>query len=268
MADLGGVFDAVAGGFLPDRLKLDEVGFKTAFEAQRLRDEAAGVKLTIEGFCGEIGVSERVLRRARAGQATLPRHQVIAMATRLSCAPGAFLTPFPNSVAAWNERGRRDLAAWPVPLRLVTSWVELTDRLTRADVVKTQWRDEALSLAAAPALDAFRDRVAYARKVAETNPAMAAAALQDAAGDLAPHRLHPLVGRYVGRRSLGDGYVGMVYVLEMWVQPRTEDPGHTVDRSDEPLGYSDVEGMHAGDVDVEARWLEWEGKPRLAIWPD
>ncbi len=267
MADLGGVFDAVVGGFLPDRLKLDEVGFKAAFEAQRLRDEAAGTKLTFESYCSEVGISERVLRRARSGQATLPRHQVLAMAARLGCVPGNFVTAFPASVAAWNERGRRELAAWPVPLRLVRSWVELTNHLARADVVKTLWRDEALSLAAAPALDAFRERVTYAQKVAQANPAMAAASLQDAAGDLAPHGLHPLLGRYVGRRSLGDGYIGMVYVLEMWVQPRTGDLLHVVDRGDEPLATSDAEGGHDGDVDVEAIWLEWEGKPRLALWP-
>jgi hypothetical protein len=122
-------------------------------------------------------------------------------------------------------------------------------------------------LVAAPALDAFRERVAYAQKVAKTNPAMAAASLQDAAGDLAPHGLHPLFGRYVGRQALGDGYIGMVYALEVWAQPRTEDLLHVVDRSDEPFGTSEIEGHHAGDVDIEAGWLEWEGKPRLALWP-
>ena len=267
MADIGGVFDAVAGGFLPDRLKLDDLAFKAAFEAQRLRDEATGVRLTIESFCFEIGLNERVLRRARAGQATLPRHQILKMAARLACAPGHFVSAFPASVAAWDERGRRELAAWPVPLRLVRSWVEFTNPLALADAVKTLWRDEALSLGAAPALDAFRDAVAYALKVARTSPAMAAASLQDAARDLSPHGLHPLFGRYVGRRPLGDGYIGMVYAVEVWVQPRTEDLLHVVDRSDEPFGTSEMEGFHAGDADVEAGWLEWEGKPRLALWP-
>jgi len=126
-----------------------------------------------------------------------------------------------------------------------------------------------ISLAAAPAIDAFREALGYARKLAKTNPAIAAAALKDAAADLREHGLYVLSGRFVARRYVpvpDYGATELVYVLEVWVRQDTEDLGHVVDRSDEPRTLSVDENDYGGEANVAERWLTWEGKTRLALW--
>lgn len=271
MADLGGVFDAHTEGFLPDRLTLKEDSFKAVFDSLRSREEATGRKLTFEAFSEEVGINERVLRRARAGQITLARFQVLKMAERLGCPAGKIAGPANAVKKAQQERNRREMLAWPVPLREVDSWVRFLDDLVTANIVRTEWRDDVLSLAAAPGIDAFKAAVTYASQVMKTNPAIAAATLKDAAEDLQTHGLHVLTGRYVARRrSLETDLVGVEieYVLEVWVRRETEDLKRTVDRSHEPLTTSDEEDFWIDDFDVTERWLAWEGKRRLALWPE
>lgn len=270
MADLGGVFDASVGDFLPDRLMLREEGFKGAFQAFRTREEADGRKATLETLCDDVGINERVLRAARAGEKTLPRHQVLKLADCMGCTV-ADIVRMPDEAArrARVERDRRELAAWPVPLRGVQSWTGFVKLLTNANVIRPLWRDDVLDLVAAPIIDSFRRTLAYADRVARENPATAAAALKDAAEDLRAHGLHVLEGRYVGRVGASDDEpvrVHLSLVLEVWIRREAEDPGHVVDRSREPMTISDEEDFFFDDGELPERWLAWEGKRQLALW--
>lgn len=266
MADLGGTFDPVIMGFLPDRLILNDEGFMRSFE----KLQAANRRLTLEVFSHELDINERVLRRARSGRGTLPRFQVLKIAERLGCSPGDIIEdPFGAARKAKDERDQRDMTAWPVPLREVTSWVQFARHLVDACSVRTGWRDGVLSLVAAPAIDAFKAAVHYASRIARENPAIAAATLQDAANDMQAHGLHVLTGRYVARRRdpISEyGTVQMVYVLEVWIRRETEDLTHVVDRRDEPMTTSEEEEDYIDDHRAVKDWLTWEGKRRLALW--
>jgi hypothetical protein len=125
-------------GLVPARLVIRKEGFDAAFEAFRARERDAGRKATHETFCEEMGVNERVLRkardnRARDGRTTLPRHQVEKMVARLGCQLGDIVEdPGEEERRRRSERDRRELATWPVPLRRVESWVDLADDLWKA----------------------------------------------------------------------------------------------------------------------------------------
>lgn len=86
MADFPGDHGPCIGDLLPSRLTLDEERFSAAFEALQRAEQDTGRKMTQALFCAEVGVNERVLRAAKAGARTLPRHQVLRMAARLGCA--------------------------------------------------------------------------------------------------------------------------------------------------------------------------------------
>lgn len=271
MADLGGVFDAPLSAFLPERLTLRDERFKAAFEALRRREEATGRKLTIEAFSEAVGINERVLRKARAGRATLARFQVVEMAKRLGCAAGNIIED-PNGVhrKEREERDRREMAAWPVPLREVSSWVDFTKDLQRARISPPAYRDDVLTLAAAPAIDAFRAALTYAQRLSAANPAIAAATLKDAAEDLRFHGVRVLVGRYMGRRHSPESEheaVQISHVMQVHLRREAEDTGHVVDRSADPMTCSDAEEIWCDDDAQIASWLAWEGKERLSLWP-
>jgi hypothetical protein len=258
---------------LPERVTLHNEAFTDAFAAFRLREEAAGRKVTYETFSDEAGINERVFRKARTGHGKLPRHQVLKIAERLGCTPSSIvkrsIVEDPDRVAklkAEDERDRKDMAAWPVPLREVVSWTEFVEHLKMVESARPTWGDDVLSLAAAPAIDAFDAALRYSSQVAKDNPAMAAAALKDAAADLQALDLHVLAGRYVARRD-GDhhSYMELVYVLEVWIRREAEDLAHMVDRSSEPMCTTMAENEE-DDTDVIDGWLAWEGKRRLSLW--
>lgn len=145
------------------------------------------------------------------------------------------------------------------------------EHLAKADVVQPDpsWRDDVLSLDAAPALDTFNTALRYYSQVAKETPAIAAAALKDAADDLRAFELHVLAGRYLARRKITDTdnpyrTVELVYVLEVWIRRETEDLTHVVDRSNEPMSTSGEEEW--ADEDRLEVWLAWEGKRRLFLW--
>ncbi len=276
MTDLGSDFNVLTDHCyppLPERPKLDNTALKSAFESLRRREEEAGRKFTFETFSEEVGINERVLRRARARGIPLPRHQVLRMAERLGCAPGSIVI-FEDSrnpaetarLKAQNERDRKDMVAWPVPLREIASWTEFVEHLKMVESTRPTWGDDVLSLAAAPAIDAFKAALHYSSQVVKDNPAMAAAALKDAAADLQALDLHVLAGRYLARRDCDYGTVGLVYVLEVWIRREVEDLAHVVDRSNEPMWTSEEENQYSDDTDMNDGWLAWEGKRRLFLW--
>jgi hypothetical protein len=254
---------------LPDRPTLDAAAFKRAFEELQRREQKAGRTITLEAFNEKAGINDRVFRKARTKHTTLPRHQVLKIAELLGCQPESIVEPFRKhpSPSVWDERDCKDRAAWPVPLREVASWVEFVEHLVRANSVRPSWRDDVLSLAAAPAIDAFNTALRHSSLVAkEDNPAIAAAMLKDAADDLLALDLHVLAGRYLARTETGNSYgsVELVYVLEVWIRRETEDLAHVVDRSHEPMCTSDGEDSHQDDEGEE--WLAWQGKQRLFLW--
>ena len=265
-------------GLVPARLVIRKAGFDAAFEAFRARERDAGRKATHETFCEEMGVNERVLRRARDsrardGRTTLPRHQVERMAARLGCPPGDIVEdPGEEERRQRIERDRRELAAWPVPLRKVSSWVDLADDLWSAGRLDRGYGDEVVDLTTASAIDAFVLALDYARKVMPDHRAVAAATLKDAAADLEAHGLHVLAGRYMGRGHPGpDSPMGgptLHRSLVLRIRRETEAPAFTVDRTAEPLSVSDEEDWFVDDVSANEAWLAWEGKIRLALWPD
>ena len=265
-------------GMVPDRLVLRKNGFDTAFEAFRARERDAGRKATHETFCEEMGVNVRVLRRARDGstrdgRTTLPRYQVERMVARLGCQLGDIVEdPGEEERRRRIERDRRELAGWPVPLREVASWVGLADDLWRAGRVDCGYGDDVVDLATASAIDAFVLALDYARKMMPAHRAVAAATLKDAAADLGAHGLHVLAGRYMGRGHPGpDSPTGgptLHRSLVLRIRRETEDPAFTVDRSAEPLSVSDEEDWFVDDLAANDAWLAWEGKLRLALWPD
>ena len=249
MTDLGSDFNVLTDHCyppLPERPKLDNTALKSAFESLRRREEEAGRKFTFETFSEEVGINERVLRRARARGIPLPRHQVLRMAERLGCAPGSIVI-FEDSrnpaetarLKAQNERDRKDMVAWPVPLREIASWTEFVEHLKMVESTRPTWGDDVLSLAAA---------------------------LKDAAADLQALDLHVLAGRYLARRDCDYGTVGLVYVLEVWIRREVEDLAHVVDRSNEPMWTSEEENQYSDDTDMNDGWLAWEGKRRLFLW--
>lgn len=121
-------------------------------------------------------------------------------------------------------------------------------------------------------IDAFVLALDYARKMMPDHRAVAAATLKDAAADLEAHGLHVLAGRYMGRGHPGpDSAMGgptLHRSLVLRIRRETEDPAFTVDRSAEPLSVSDEEDWFVDDVPANAAWLAWEGKSRLALWPE
>ncbi len=197
---------------------------------------------------------------------------MLKIAERLGCAPWTIVEhPGPPGLKAQDERDRKDRTAWPVPLREVASWVEFVEHLGRANAVRPGWKDDVLSLAAAPAIDAFKAALRYSSQVAKDNPAIAAAALKDAADDLRAYDLHVLAGRYLARRHSTEtdnpySTAQLVYVLEVWIRRETEDLAHVVDRSSEPMWTSEEEDWNSDDDDVTEGWLAWEGKRRLFLW--
>ena len=52
------------------------------------------------------------------------------------------------------------------------------------------------------------------------------------------------------------------------IRREIEDSAFTVDRGAEPLSLSDEEDWFVDDVGANEAWLAWEGKNRLALWPD
>jgi hypothetical protein len=277
MIDPNSVLAAWGSRPLPERVTLDNKAFTNAFEAFRLREEAAARKVTYETFSDEVGVNERVLRKTRTGQGKLPRHQVQNIAKRLGCTPWSIVErPESPSLKAQNERDQKDRVAWPVPLREVASWVEFVEHLERANSVRPSWKDDVLSLAAAPAIDAFKAALRYSSQVAKDNPAIAAAALKDAAEDLQAYGLHVLVGRYVARGDSRQSYddmsteiiTVMIHVLEVWICREIEDLTHVVGRSNEPMCGSEQELWNSNDNDLTEGWLAWEDKRRLFLWRD
>ncbi|PZR09196.1 MAG: hypothetical protein DI532_20585 [Azospirillum brasilense] len=260
-------------GMVPARLTLAKGGFEGAFDAFRAREREAGRKATFETFCEDVGVNERVLRRAREGQGKLPRHQVRKMAERLGCRLGDIAeAPGAEERRLREERDKLEMARWPVPLSKVSSWLELVQDLWIADPTEPAYSDDVLSLETAASIDAFVLAFRYAVRMAPDHKAIAAATLKDAAADLEAHGLHVLVGRYMARRQpQGETWqVGSTLHRAMVVQIRREesDPGFTVDRSAEPFITSDEEDFHVDDPDVNAAWLAWEGKQRLSLWPE
>lgn len=267
VTDLGSVLETWDHRPLPERVTLNNTAFTAAFEAFRRREEEVSRKPTFETFSDQVGINERVLRKARAGHVTLPRHQVLKIAERLDCAPRSIVEhPVPAEFKAQDERDRKDRIAWPVPLREVASWVEFVEHLGRANAVRPCWKDDVLSLTAAPAIDAFKAALRYSSQIAKDNPAISAAALKDAADDLRAYDLHVLAGRFLARRE-GDNAYGttdLVHVLEVWIRRETEDLAHIVDRSSEPMSCSELEDQ--ADNDEIDEWLAWEGKRRLFLW--
>ncbi|WP_426954569.1 hypothetical protein [Muricoccus radiodurans] len=265
-------------GMVPARLVIRREGFDAAFEAFRAKERDAGRKATHETFCEDVGVNERVLRRARDsrardGRTTLPRHQVEKMAERLGCRPSDIVEdPGEEERRRRLERDRRELAAWPVPLRRVESWVDLVGDLGNAGRMDFGYGDDVVDLATASAIDAFGLALDYARRMMSTHRAVAAATLKDAAADLEAHGLHVLAGRFMGRGHPGpDSPTGgptLHRSLVFRIRRETEDPAFTVDRSAEPLSVSDEEDWFVDDGAANDAWLSWEGKRRLALWPE
>lgn len=258
-------------GMVPARLTLSK-GFEAAFEAFQAGEREAGRKATLEAFCEDVGINERVLRRAREGQGTLPRHQVRRMAERLGCELGDIVeAPGAEESRLREERDRAEMARWPVPLTAVSSWVDFVRDLWIADPVEPAYGDEVLDLEAAAPIDAFVQAVRYAVRMAPDHKAIAAATLKDAAADLEAHGLRVLVGRYMARRRPQEGtwQGGSSLHRTMVVRIRREgsDSAFTVDRSAEPFFTSDKEDFHLDDHDLTVAWLAWEGKDRLSLWP-
>lgn len=152
---------------LRERLTLDDEAFTRALGEFRRREQEAGRPGTLGCLCEAAGINDRVFRRARTKHTTLPRHQVVNLAKLLGCQPLSIVFRKPP----WDERDLKDRIAWPVPLREVASWVEFVEEhLARADSVLSTWNDDVLSLAAAPALDAFNTALRYSLSDREGEP--------------------------------------------------------------------------------------------------
>ena len=158
-----------------------------------------------------------------------------------------------------------------MPLTEVTSWVDFVRLLVRAGRIQKLYKDDILTLVNGTAIDTFMRLVSHAASTGKETPAMASAALKDAAEDLQSDGLHVLVGRFMGRGSMYDcSYerVSLSRVLQVHIRREREDLGHTVDRSKEPLQTSEDEENWGDDGDMVGGWLDWEGKPRLAGWSE
>ncbi|PZR12914.1 MAG: hypothetical protein DI532_12145 [Azospirillum brasilense] len=260
-------------GMVPARLTLAKRGFEEAFEALLARERQEGRKVTFEAFCEDVGVNERVLRRARDGQGKLPRHQVRRMAERLGCRLGDIVeAPGAEERRLREERDRLEMARWPVPLSKVPSWVDLVRDIWIAIPTEPGYGDEVVDLETAASIDAFVLALRYAMRMTPDHKAIAAATLKDAAADLEVHGLHVLVGRYMARRrpegQTWQGGSTLHRAMVVRIRRETSDPAFTVDRSAEPFFTSDEEDFHLDDHDMNAAWLAWEGKSRLSRWPD
>ena len=230
--------------------------------------------MTLESLYDEAGVSERVARRARRGECTLPRHQVTKVAELLGCTLAELVDArdLHSSPGAYAERCRAELASWPVPLNSVPSWVKFVDVIGDTQRLDQGYGDEVVDYSTAAQIQVFMDVLASTKGRAVTGKAMAVAALKDAADDLRAGGLHVLVGRYVERTHPvpGDarGHTGVRLVTVVRIRRETGDAGHIVDRSSEPLSVSDEEDFRCEDWEWTSRCLEWEGKDRLALWPE
>ncbi|ONH84227.1 hypothetical protein APZ41_005280 [Roseomonas mucosa] len=132
--------------------------------------------------------------------------------------------------------------------------------------------DDVVDLATASAIDAFALALGYAQRMMPEHRAVAVATLKDAAADLEAHGLHVMAGRFMGRDYPGPpsqtGGPTLHRSLVLRIRRETEDPAFTVDRGAEPLSLSDEEDWFVDDGAANDAWLAWEGKNRLALWPD
>ena len=254
-------------GMVPERLTLRKAGFEAAWEACRIQERQAGRTATLDALYAEIGVNDRVVRRVREGNGKLPRHQVEALAKRLGCRLLDIAErPDADHERLWNEQDRREMAAWPVPLREVDSWVTFARYLSVQDSMDRAFGDDVLDLASAAAIDAFWLALDYAIKRMPDHHAVAAATLKDAAIDLAVHGPHVIFWRYMRRANLDDGRTDLQYAMVIRIRRESEDLAFTIDRSHEPFFQSEREDWDCDDAEMNECWTRWEGKDRLSLW--
>lgn len=265
-------FDAHLGK-LPPKLVLRTAGFDAVFGRYRAENEAIGRRVTLEGLCNEAGIHDRVARRARKGERSLPRYQVQKLAEIMGCAL-AEIVEIPDPATAPGEhenRCRTELANWPVPLQEVSSWTGFVGHVRRAHRIDADYGDEVVELNTAAEIQTFMDSLGAARAQANTGRALAVASLKDAERDLLACGLHILFGRYVGRAPADptepNGRTGVRFVLVVRIRKEVSDLSHVIDRTAEPLAVSDEEDFYCDDTDWCASCLEWEGKDRLALYP-
>lgn len=260
-----------AHGFVPHRVTLKEEGFEAALEYYRSVKRPDGRRATLDALYAEAGLNERVARRARKGQTTLPRNVAYKLAEILECDLADIVeVPDPATAPSLHaERCRKELETWSVPLREVPSWVAFVADLITAHRVDAVYGAEVVDLTTAAQIQTFMDHLGFAREQARTAKAFAIAALKDAAADLEASGLHVLFGRYVERThaspELGQERTAVRFVLVVRIRREAADPAHVVDRSREPLAISDEEDFRWDDNEWWDRCLAWEGKDRLAL---